>query len=97
MDFEDAPLRPFHLRLAAASGLGVFSTAAALGVVGIPLSLATSQLQLTPLWIGLLGGASLVGLFFGALTAGPVADRFGRRAIFRYNMAFLAVCCALAA
>jgi putative MFS transporter len=95
MDFEDAPLRPFHLRLAAASGLGVFSTAAALGVVGIPLSLATSQLQLTPVWIGLLGGASLVGLFFGALAAGPVADRFGRRAIFRYNMAFLAVCCAL--
>jgi MFS transporter, putative metabolite transport protein len=95
MDFEDAPVRPFHLRLVAASGAGVFSTAAALGVVGIPLGLATPQLQLTPLWIGLLGGASLVGLFFGALAAGPIADRFGRRAIFRYNMAFLAVCSGL--
>ena len=91
MDFEDAPLRSFHLRLAAASGLGVLSTAAALGVVGIPLGLAAAQLQLTPFWIGLLGGASLIGLFFGALAAGPVADRFGRRTIFGYNMAFLAV------
>jgi MFS transporter, putative metabolite transport protein len=95
MDFEDAPLRPFHLRLAAASGGGVFSCGVALGVVGIALGLATPQLQLTPLWIGLLGGASLAGLLFGALAAGPVADRFGRRAIFGYNMAFLAVCSAL--
>ena len=95
MDFEDAPLRPFHLRLAAASGGGVFSCGGALGVVGVALGLATPQLHLTPLWIGLLGAASLAGLFFGALAAGPVADRFGRRAIFGYNMAFLAVFCAL--
>jgi len=73
----------------------VFSCGVALGVVGIALGLATPQLHLTPSWIGLLGAASLAGLFFGALAAGPVADRFGRRAIFGYNMAFLAVFCAL--
>jgi MFS transporter, putative metabolite transport protein len=40
-------------------------------------------------WMGLLGGASLFGLFTGALLTGPAADRFGRRPIFAYNMAIL--------
>jgi putative MFS transporter len=40
--------------------------------------------------MGLLGGASLLGLFAGALLTGPTADRFGRRPIFAYNMAILA-------
>jgi len=40
--------------------------------------------------MGLLGGASLLGLFAGALLTGPAADRFGRRPIFAYNMAILA-------
>ena len=40
--------------------------------------------------MGLLGGASLFGLFAGALLTGPAADRFGRRPIFAYNMAVLA-------
>jgi len=39
--------------------------------------------------LGLLGGASLFGLFAGALLTGPAADRFGRRPIFAYNMAIL--------
>ena len=42
------------------------------------------------MWLGLLGGASLFGLFAGALLTGPAADRFGRRHIFAYNMALLA-------
>ena len=41
--------------------------------------------------MGLLGGASLFGLFAGALLTGPVADRFGRRPIFSCNMAVLGV------
>jgi len=72
-----------------ASG-GEFSDGFGLGIIGICLSRATLQLGLTPAWIGLLGGASLIGLFFGSLLSGPAADRFGRRPIFAYNMAFLA-------
>jgi putative MFS transporter len=39
--------------------------------------------------MGLLGGASLFGLFAGALLTGPAADRVGRRPFFAYNMALL--------
>jgi putative MFS transporter len=88
-NYDDAPLRRFHLRVIVASTGGVFSDGFGLGIIGIALSLATPQLRLTPLWLGLLGGASLAGLFAGALVTGPVADQFGRRPIFAYNMAML--------
>lgn len=89
VSYDEAPLRPFHLRVAIASCGGVFSDGYGLGIIGISLSRAPAQLGLTPVWLGLLGGASLFGLFAGALLTGPAADRFGRRPIFAYNMAIL--------
>jgi putative MFS transporter len=90
VSYDEAPLRLFHLRVAIASCGGVFSDGYGLGIIGISLSRAPPQLGLTPVWLGLLGGASLFGLFAGALLTGPAADRFGRRRIFAYNMAILA-------
>ena len=87
---DEAPLRLFHLRVAVASSGGVFSDGYGLGIIGIALSRAAEHLALSPVWMGLLGGASLFGLFAGALFTGPTADRFGRRPIFAYNMAILA-------
>src|SRR6202166_5026025 len=89
LDYDDAPLRPFHLRVAVASCGGVFSDGYGLGIIGISLSHAPPQMGLGPVWMGLLGGASLFGLFAGALLTGPAADRFGRRPFFAYNMALL--------
>src|SRR5580700_4837813 len=89
VDYDDAPLRLFHVRVAVASCGGVFSDGYGLGIIGISLSHAPARLGLSPVWMGLLGGASLLGLFAGALLTGPVADRFGRRPIFSFNMAVL--------
>ena len=89
VDYDEAPLRLFHLRVALASCGGVFSDGYGLGIIGISLSRVPPQLGLNPVWMGLLGGASLFGLFAGALLTGPAADRFGRRPIFAYNMAIL--------
>ena len=91
VDYDDAPLRLFHARVAVASCGGVFSDGYGLGIIGISLSRAPPQLGLNPVWMGLLGGASLFGLFAGALFTGPAADRFGRRPIFACNMAVLAM------
>ncbi len=90
-EYDDAAFRPFHLKLSVATLSGVFSDGFELGLIGVALTSATPALGLSPLWVGLLGAASLAGLFFGALATGPFADRFGRRVVFRWNMAVIAV------
>lgn len=95
IDYDETPLRPFHVRIAVAGTGGVFSDGFGLGIIGISLSYAARPLDLDPVWMGLLGGAALFGLFAGALLTGPCADRHGRRRIFAYNMPLLAVLCVL--
>jgi putative MFS transporter len=89
-DYEDAPLRLINLRVAIGAAGGEFSDGFGLGIIGISLVLAAPQLGLGSWWLGLLGGASLAGLFVGSLLSGPAADRFGRRPLFAANMAVLA-------
>lgn len=88
--YEDIPLNRFHYRIAIAGAGGQFSDGFVLGIVGIVISSATTALGLTPPWVGLLGAATLTGLFVGALITGPIADRIGRSLIFRFDMLFIA-------
>lgn len=93
--FDEAPPCALHRRLAVASTAGVFADGYGLGIIGIALSIAAPQLQLDPLWIGLIGGASLAGLFAGALLIGPFCDQWGRRPIFASNMLLAGALCLL--
>lgn len=88
--YEDIPLNRFHIRVAIAGSGGQFSDGFVLGIIGIVLASAREDLHLTPLWIGLLGAATLTGLFLGAVITGPIADRIGRSPIFRFDMLIIA-------
>lgn len=91
LPYDEAPLSGFHIRVAVATLSGQASDGFEIGVIGLALHSATPALQLTPLWLGLLGGAALMGLFFGALVTGLLADRIGRRLVFSTNMILIAI------
>ncbi|NIE76161.1 MFS transporter [Pantoea sp. Ap-967] len=91
VSFEDLPLSRFHIRTVFSGTGGQFSDGFVLGIIGIAVSMAAGPLQLNALWMGLLGAASLAGLFLGSLFAGPLADRYGRRTIFAWDMLLFAV------
>ena len=83
---EDAPFQRSHWKLVSGATAGYISDGYTLGVVGIALAAAQTQLQLTPAWLGAIGSSSLAGLFLGALISGWAAGRYGRRPIYAYNM-----------
>lgn len=91
LPYDEAPFSAFHRRVILAAISGAGSDGFEIGVIGLALHSAAPALQLSPLWLGLLGGAALMGLFFGALLAGPLADKIGRRPIFGSNMILIAI------
>ena len=57
-----------------------------LGAVGGSISSATKEMHFSPLSQGLIGASALIGIFIGGLFFGRAADRWGRRAVFRWNL-----------
>ena len=93
--YEGVPFRRFHLHVGSSACGGQFADGFELGIIGIALAIAAVPLHLNAVWLGLLGAAALVGLFVGSLLSGVIADRFGRRNIFAYDMLVAAVISAL--
>jgi MFS family permease len=64
-------------------GFSIFS-------LGVAMPLATSHFALSPLMVGLIGSALVLGAAFGAAFGGAAADRFGRKPLLLLDMAILA-------
>lgn len=84
---DEARIGRVHRRSAWAAGLGVFLDGYDLSIIAIALILLKPQWQLGPLQTGLLGGVALLGALLGSLVGGPLADRYGRKAIYMLDMA----------
>ncbi|AYF00794.1 MFS transporter [Paracoccus yeei] len=58
-----------------------------LGIVGPALRIAgDTELHLSALSQGLIASSALIGVFFGGMFFGNLADRFGRRPVFAWNL-----------
>lgn len=83
---DEAPLKSIHVLAAAAVLLGAALDGYVLGIVGPALSIARQELHLTALSQGLIASSALIGVFIGGLFFGNLADRFGRRPVFAWNL-----------
>ncbi|MDF3604767.1 MFS transporter [Paracoccus sp. DMF-8] len=83
---DDAPLKPIHILAAAAVLGGAILDGYVLGIVGPALALAKSEMALSALSQGLIAASALIGVFIGGLIFGNLADRYGRRPVFSWNL-----------
>ncbi|GAB3288235.1 MFS transporter [Parasphingorhabdus pacifica] len=85
----------FQSRIGFCASGGKFCDGWILGVIGVALPLASTNLGLTASWEGLIGSASLIGLFFGGLIFGRLTDQIGRQKMFLFTLVTFLVCSAL--
>ncbi|UOO89664.1 MFS transporter [Vitreoscilla massiliensis] len=83
---EDFPLLPFHKRLTVGAAGGPFIDGYVLSLMGVVLTAASNELQLSLLWQAWIAIASLIGVIVGGLLGGVLTDQYGRRWFFRYNL-----------
>ena len=81
----------FHIRAMFAAGMGFFTSAYDLFIIGTALTLIKSEWHLSGAQIGLIGSISLIATFVGAFVFGRVADVFGRKAIYGLEAALMVI------
>lgn len=81
----------FQLRVAVCASGGKFVDGWILAVIGIALPLASLQLDMSPVWQGLIGASSLIGIFIGGLLFGWMTDALGRRRMFTLTLSIFLI------
>jgi MFS transporter, PHS family, inorganic phosphate transporter len=81
-ELDEASLSRFHLRAVLASGMGFFTDAYDLFVIGVASALITKDWNLSPGHLALLNSIMLFAAFIGAFVFGRFADVIGRKHVY---------------
>jgi len=96
IDVMDKPAkRGFHTKLLIACCGGPFLDGYVMSIIGVALLGVAEQLHPTTTESGLIGAASLIGIFFGASVFGFLTDRIGREKMYALDLVVLVLGCAL--
>jgi MFS transporter, PHS family, inorganic phosphate transporter len=87
---DDAKISRFQIKTMFVSGMGFFTDAYDLFVIGIVVSLLKTQWSLSTNQVSWLNSATLLASAFGAIIFGRVADMLGRKRIYGYEVLILA-------
>jgi MFS family permease len=88
---DEASLSRFHLRAVLTSGMGFFTDAYDLFVIGIASTLITKDWNLSSGKLALLNSTMLAAAFLGAFVFGRVADLAGRKRVYWMVAAIMVV------
>jgi PHS family inorganic phosphate transporter-like MFS transporter len=79
---DEAPLSRFHSRAVFTAGMGFFTDAYDLFIIGVATVLITAQWHLSSSETGLINSITLIAAFLGAFVFGRLADVLGRKKIY---------------
>lgn len=88
---EKIPVGKFHYRLLMITGLGWMFDAMDTGIIAFVLPVLIKTWGLTTAQVGYIGSVGLVGMALGAVLAGSIADRFGRKKVFAATLVIYSV------
>ncbi|WP_332706693.1 MFS transporter [Plesiomonas shigelloides] len=90
-NFDDIKFSSIHRRIMLWGSGGPFLDGYVLVIIGVALEQLTPALHLDAEWIGLLGAATLAGLFIGTTLFGYISDKVGRRKMFLIDIVAIGV------
>lgn len=88
---DDVKMSPFLRKITVFSSGGPFLEGYVLGIIGVALVKMTPELGIDEHWTGLIGVASIIGLFVGASFGGFLTDHIGRRKMFVLDLVTIIV------
>src|SRR6266496_2816713 len=87
---DNSSLSGFHLKAMLTSGMGFFTDAYDLFIIGVVLAILTPIWNLNKFEISLIGSTSLIAAAIGSIFFGRLADYVGRRSIYGLTLIVLA-------
>src|SRR5580692_8647533 len=88
---DDAKVNRFQLKIMFVSGMGFFTDAYDLFVIGIVVALLKPEWNLSTGQVSWLNSATLLASAVGAVVFGRIADILGRKRIYGYEVLILAI------
>ncbi len=88
---DEVGLAKHHFRTMFTAGMGFFTDAYDLFIIGVTIALLTPIWHLTAIDIAWLGSTSLIGAAMGAFVFGKISDIFGRKAIYGLEVIILTI------
>ncbi|MBQ9486486.1 MAG: MFS transporter, partial [Selenomonadaceae bacterium] len=94
---EKLPVGSFHYKLLVITGLGWMFDSMDTGIISFVLPVLAKEWGLTAEQVGWIGSIGLIGMALGAVLAGTVADRLGRKKVFAATVILYSVATGLCA
>ena len=94
---ENLPVGSFHYKLLVVTGLGWLFDSMDTGLISFVLPVLAKEWGLSPEQVGWIGSVGLIGMALGAVLAGTIADKFGRKNVFAATVILYSVSTGLCA
>ncbi|WP_199883951.1 MFS transporter [Anaerosinus massiliensis] len=88
---DKLPLSRFHYKMLGINGLAWAFDAFDVGIVTFIVTALVKDWGLSTGQVGVLLSSGMVGMIVGAFLSGPLADRYGRKAVFKWTLLIFSI------